>query len=435
MKKKIRITKLVLTVLLVPALLDTYSVFAEEATDTVITQQKQTAIDENLMADEEKISEKPLDTTEKSNLETTLSGSTEQSIEPEAVLSDLENTFTENSTVDETSAEVTVTISLEDQRSDTTQTVSFSGLVNTTQVFSLPVTAAEDDVVTSSSEIAVPSIDASGQLSVQVTFPASATGIHSLSIVISKPVATAFGSVNIKHLDDFGNQLTQFDLFVAGFVGDSYNTMPLTIPGYFLTAIPKNATGMITAAPQTVIYQYDRVQTTVNVVCVDENGTVLGTPISQAGKFNDSFTIDAPVIAGYEFLGFSLPTKRADTTSIEGIYDLEDQYFKATYRRLASAIDSSEGVSTTLPDNIPVSKTTQASSQKKENISSPIATQVTINNQINTILSPPTQKKSYSQAHTQLPKTGEKVIANSLTVIGFSLLSVVYFAKKKREHI
>ncbi|MGG5342771.1 MucBP domain-containing protein [Enterococcus sp. AZ192] len=429
MKKKNRMTKLLLALLLTPALLNAHFVFAEEGTDT---QQEQTAIDETLMADEEKISETPLNTTEENILETTPSGSAEQLLEPEANLSDSENTFTENSAADETNAEVTVIISLEDQRSGTTQNISFSGSVNTTQVFSLPVTVAADDIVTSSSDMAVPITDASGQLSVQVTFPASATGIHSLSIVISKPVTITFGSVNIKHLDDFGNLLTQFDLFVAGFVGDSYNTMPITVPGYFLTATPENATGTITATPQTVIYQYDRVQTTVNIVCVDENGTTLGTPVSQPGKFNDSFTIDAPVIAGYEFLGFSLSAKQTTATSIEGIYGLEDQYFTATYRKITSTTDPSEGITTTVPGTLPVVKTTQTSSRKKDNASSPSVIQVTTNKQMNTLLPPLIQKKSYTQA--QLPKTGERKMSNSLTVIGFGLLGVVYFTKKKREN-
>ncbi|MBO0441164.1 MucBP domain-containing protein [Candidatus Enterococcus ikei] len=412
MKKNKRFASLALVTLLAPTLLNAQYVFAEEAPSVPSEQQEVVPENEQPEAEKEVEAEKQPETETEAKPETPAEetkpeSKPEKDSEKEVSKPEAEKEVNEKEEAKEEKAvtNVTVNISLIDQTTGSTQSLSITGEVGTTQNVQLPLAAGQYEFVSTSDGMAIPIADATGQLGLQLTFPNSASGIHSISVIVKQLDGITGGNVYVVHLDDLGNELTDAVTILGGFIGDIYTTTPKNIPGYTLVNTPENHTGSFIETDQRVIYSYDRIQTTVSVVCADENGVPLGDVVSQAGKFKDTFTITAPELAGYEYLGLSQATYSNASSTLDGTFGLEDQHFVATYRKIITVPGTPEAPT--------------ANIQK-----------ATIPN----LLQTPVKTDLSKKVNKNLPETGETEINATMTSIGLVIVAAVYFTKKKREN-
>ncbi|MBO0475114.1 MucBP domain-containing protein [Enterococcus ureasiticus] len=413
MKKNKRFASLALVTLLAPTLLNAQCALAEE-TPSVPAEQQQEVVPEKEQPEAEKEvepekqpepesetkPETPVEETKPENKPE--KDPTKEEAKPEA---EKEAEKKEQPKEEKAATNVTVTVSLIDQTTGIIQNLPITGEAGSTTNIKLPLPAGQYEFVSTSDALAIPIADATSQLGLQLTFPSSATGSYDISVTVRQLAGIVGGNVFVLHLDDLGNELTQAVTILGGFVGEGYTTEPKNIPGYTLVETPLNNIGTFTETEQSVTYRYDRVQTTVSVVCVDENGVPLGDVVSQAGKFNDTFTITAPEVAGYEYLGISQATYSNPSTTFSGTYGLEDQNFVATYKKIVE-------VPATPADPTPSIQT------------------VAVPNLLNQV---PVKTENPKKEHKKLPETGETETSSFVVSMGVTLIAAVYFTKKKRE--
>ncbi|MGX7149597.1 MucBP domain-containing protein [Enterococcus ureasiticus] len=411
MKKNKRFASLALVTLLAPTLLNAQCALAEE-TPSAPSEQQQEIVPEKEQPEAEKEVEPEKQTESETKPETPVEESKPENKPEKDPTKEEAKTETEKESEkkeqpkkEKAATNVTVTVSLIDQTTGIIQNLPITGEVGTTTNLELPLTAGKYEFVSTSDALAIPIADATGHLGLQLTFPSSATGSYAISVTVRQLAGIVGGNVFVLHLDDLGNELTQAVTVLGGFVGETYTTEPKNIPGYTLVETPLNYTGTFTETEQSVTYRYDRVQTTVSVVCVDENGVPLGDVVSQAGKFNDTFTITAPEVAGYEYLGISQATYSNPSTTFSGTYGLEDQNFVATYRKIVE-------VPATPADPTPNIQT------------------AAIPNLLNQL---PVKTETPKKEHKKLPETGETETSSFVVSMGVTLIAAVYFTKKKRE--
>lgn len=415
MKKNKRFASLALVTLLAPTLLNAQCAFAEEAPSVPSEQQEVVPEKEQPEAEKEVEPEKQPETEAKPEtpVEETKPESkpekdpSKEEAKPEA---EKETKEKEQPKEDKAATTVTVMISLIDQTTGTTQVIPIAGEVGTTKNIGLPLEAGRYEFVSTSDGLAIPIVDETGQLGLQLTFPNSNTGIHNISVTVRQLAGIVGGNVFVLHLDDLGNELTEALTVLNGFIGENYTTVAQNIPGYTLVNTPLNNNGSYTETEQTVIYRYDRVQTTVSVICVDENGEPLGEVVSQVGKFKDTFTITAPEVPGYEYLGISQATYSNPSTTFSGSYGLEDQHFVATYRKIVE---------------VPATPAAPTPSIQTATIPN-LLEQVPVKTEL-------LNNKQSKKDHKKLPETGEAETSSLVASIGLTIIAGVYFTKKKRE--
>lgn len=410
MKKRKHLVSLTLVTLLAPTLLNAQYVFAEEAQPVTAEQQEMDSEKEQPETEKEAESEKPTEATPEAPTEEAKPENKPGQDSSKEEAKEEENT-TDVPKNERANTQITVVVSLIDETpGGITQSLSFTGEAGTTQNVQLPLAPGEYEFISTSDGMAVPIADATGQLGLQLTFPNSTTDTHYISVSVKRLAGIIGGNVYVTHIDDVGNELTQAITVLGGFVGESYTTEPKVIPGYTLISTPVNHAGTFLDTEQSVVYRYDRVQTTVSIVCVDENGTPLGDVVSHVGKFKDTFTITAPEILGYEYMGISQSTySTSPSTTFKGTYGLEDQNFVATYKKIVD-VPTTPGdpkpdiQKTTIPDLLPTTVKTEL--VKKDLV-----------------------KKEYKN----LPNTGEAETNSLIATLGLTIIAAVYFTKKKRE--
>lgn len=133
------------------------------------------------------------------------------------------------------------------------------------------------------------------------TTPSNATGAFSTTPItvtyIYQPAAT---SVTARYINVNTGGLLAADVVQSGHVGDSYTTTAKTISGFQLVETPANATGIMTASPIMVTYNYTN--SNANKVIArysDESGVLLGADVVQEGQSGASYTTQQKTISGY----------------------------------------------------------------------------------------------------------------------------------------
>ena len=140
------------------------------------------------------------------------------------------------------------------------------------------------------------------------TTPSNASGTYksgttTVTYVYSKNSDVSEGTVNIKYVDEDGNEIAS-SRTMTGEVGTSYTTTAKTISGYTLKTTPSNARGTYKNGTITVTYVYskdndDVDKGTVIVKYVDENGNEIASSTTKTGEVGTSYTTTAKTISGY----------------------------------------------------------------------------------------------------------------------------------------
>lgn len=415
MKSNKKFASLALVTLLAPTLLNAQHAFAEETQPAPVEQQE--VVTEEVQPEAEK--EVDVETQPEAEKEVSKEdANTESKPEKEASKEDAKPEVTpdaekeagkeETPKKDKADTNVTVLVDVVDETDGLIHTLSLTAEAGSTDVYALGLTPGAYTFVSTSDPMAIPVADAAGNLGLQLTFPSATSGVHAISVTVKKLDGIIGGNVYVAHLDDRGVELTQAITILGGFVGETYTTEPKSVPGYFLVSTPDNHAGSFNEVEQEVIYRYDRVQTTVSVVCVDENGVPLGNVVSEVGKFEDAFTITAPEVPGYEYLGISQAAYSANPSmTFEGTYGLEDQSFVATYRKIVDV------------PTIPTAPTAPTPGIQKTTIPS--------------LLPAPIKTDLVKKEHKTLPETGETETSSFVASLGLTIIAAVYFTKKKRE--
>lgn len=103
--------------------------------------------------------------------------------------------------------------------------------------------------------------------------------------------------VTINYVDEKGKPLVDSGL-LDGFFDDPYNTTPKPIPGYILTAVPRNASGKYTVDPTEVTYVYKKIEAPTVVDAVEGSKEVTGTGMPNSKvvvTFPDGTTVTVDV--------------------------------------------------------------------------------------------------------------------------------------------
>ncbi|EOL50809.1 MucBP domain-containing protein [Enterococcus caccae] len=413
MKRNKKFASLALVSLLAPTLLNAQQVLAEETQTAPVEQQEVVPEKEQPEAEKEvEVETQPEADKEVPKEDAKPESKPEQEVPKEEAkpetTPDTEKDKTPNK--EEADTKVTVHVSVFDETEGLIKTLSFTDEAGSTRTYALELTPGAYTLVSTSDPMAIPAADEFGNLGVQITMPTATSGTHSISVTVKKLEGTIGGNVYVAHIDDRGFEITQAVTIMGGFVGDRYTTTPKNVPGYFLVNTPANHEGYFNETNQEVIYRYDRVQTNVSVVCVDENGTPLGEVVSRSGKFEDTFTITAPEVPGYEYLGISQAAYSANPSmTFEGTYGVEDQSFVATYRKIVEV------------PAIPTAPTPDIETAAIPNLlPTPIKTDLV-------------KKESVKKEHKKLPETGEAETSSFVASVGLTIIAAVYFTKKKRE--
>ncbi|WP_375178363.1 MucBP domain-containing protein [Enterococcus rotai] len=417
MKTNKKFASLALVTLLAPTLLNAQLAFAEDTQSAPVEQQevvpeeKQPETEKEVDVETQPEAEKEVPQEETKPESKPEPETPKEEAKPETTPeAEKEAEKTETPKKEKADTNVTVIVNIVDQDAGPIHTLSFTGEAGTTQNVSLELTTGAYTFVSTSNGMAIPVADAAGNLGLQLTFPDTN---QIVSVTVKKLAGIVGGNVYVAHIDDRGLELTQAITILGGFIGESYTTEPRNIPGYILVNTPVNSVGEFTDTEQEVIYRYDRVKTTVSVVCVDENGVPLGDVVSEVGKFDDTFTITAPEVPGYEYLGISQAAYSASPSmTFEGTYGLEDQSFVATYRKIVEV------------PAVPAAPT--APTPGIQTTTAPTLLQETIKTEL--LKTEPTKKE-----HKKLPETGETETSSFVASLGLTIIAAVYFTKKKRE--
>lgn len=408
MKTNKKFASLALVTLLAPTLLNAQLAFAEDTQPAPVEQQEVVSEEKQPEAEKEAdVETQPEAEKEVPQEETQPESKPEQETPKEEAKPETtpEAEKTETPKKEKAATNVTVIVNIVDQDAGPINTLSFTGEAGTTQNVALSLTPGAYTFVSTSDAMAIPVADATGNLGLQLTFPDTN---QIVSVTVKKLAGIVGGNVYVAHIDDRGLELTQAITVLGGFIGESYTTEPRNIPGYILVSTPANSIGAFTDTEQEVIYRYDRVQTTVSVVCVDENGVPLGDVVSEVGKFDDAFTITAPEVPGYEYLGISQAAYSASPSMVfEGKYGLEDQSFVATYRKIVEV------------PTIPAAPTAPTPGIQTTTVP--------------TLLAEPIKTAPIKKEHKKLPETGETETSSFVASLGLTIIAAVYFTKKKRE--
>ncbi|WP_225049274.1 MucBP domain-containing protein [Lacticaseibacillus kribbianus] len=111
-------------------------------------------------------------------------------------------------------------------------------------------------------------------------------------------------TTTVHYVDEAGQTLAP-DKTLTGFVGDTY-TATATLAGYDYVGLKDGSaavSGPYTAAEQSVTLVFRRPKTTLAVRYVDKEGNEIQAPTTQAGVIGEDYTVKAPIIAGYDYVG------------------------------------------------------------------------------------------------------------------------------------
>lgn len=151
------------------------------------------------------------------------------------------------------------------------------------------------------------------------------------SVIISTELKEA--SVTVNYKDTEGKELTQPET-ITGKVLDKYTTQSKTFYGYDLTAIPDNATGIMTEKPITVEYIYRLKDSSVIVYYLDDEGKELAQSETITGKVFDEYNTQQKDFYGYELTVIpdnAFGSMTVDPITVNYIYRLKDATVTINY--------------------------------------------------------------------------------------------------------
>lgn len=140
-------------------------------------------------------------------------------------------------------------------------------------------------------------------------------------------------SVFVNYLDQENNPLTD-SVTIQGKVFDKYNTENKTFYGYELTAVPDNASGVMTEGRIVVNYIYKLKDTSVLVNYVDEDHQPIAESETISGKVFDSYSTTPKTIYGYELTATPSNAKGEMTEAqivVNYVYRLKDSSVLVNY--------------------------------------------------------------------------------------------------------
>lgn len=140
-------------------------------------------------------------------------------------------------------------------------------------------------------------------------------------------------SVLVNYLDQENNPLTD-SITIQGKVFDKYNTENQIFYGYELTAVPDNASGVMTEDRIVVNYIYKLKDTSVLVNYVDEDHQPIAESDTINGKVFDSYSTSPKTIYGYELTATPSNAKGEMTEAqivVNYVYRLKDSSVLVNY--------------------------------------------------------------------------------------------------------
>lgn len=96
---------------------------------------------------------------------------------------------------------------------------------------------------------------------------------------------------------------------VSGTVGLTYNISPQLIDGYRVTQMPDNASGVFTAEPKNVVFEYEPVPSELVIHKFGNAHTPLGKSQILKGYYGEPYEIKPDTIPGYDFESSSIKLK------------------------------------------------------------------------------------------------------------------------------
>ncbi|WP_164508108.1 MucBP domain-containing protein [Lapidilactobacillus wuchangensis] len=143
--------------------------------------------------------------------------------------------------------------------------------------------------------------------------------------------------VTVKYVDQTGKPILD-SKEINGNVGDKYDAgtadYKLSKAGYDLdeSKLPKNVTGQLTNAAQTVTYVYSQIAKPVNIKYVDQTGKEIKKVAPITGHIGDSYQTKQAEIAGYEF------DRMKDDTPTEGVLGTTELTVTYIYNEIAKPV-------------------------------------------------------------------------------------------------
>lgn len=118
-------------------------------------------------------------------------------------------------------------------------------------------------------------------------------------------IRLAGGAVTVRFLDESARELAPAQV-INGLQGETFSTLPQSIPNYTLITTPSNASGVFTADPQTVDYIYRATYTgaPVTVRHLDAAGEAVGEDQVLMGNLGDPFKAEPLSRPGLYILEF-----------------------------------------------------------------------------------------------------------------------------------
>ncbi|MDT0110821.1 MucBP domain-containing protein [Listeria booriae] len=134
--------------------------------------------------------------------------------------------------------------------------------------------------------------------------------------------------ITVQYLDDQGKQLKP-DTFLEGAFDTAYDTKAIDIAHYALVSSPQNAAGTFTLTPQTVTYQYVRLEgKPVIITYVSKDGKTLHPETCLIGLEGTNYEATPKVIKGFDVLQVIGQTKgeyTADSQHVTFIYQAKEE--------------------------------------------------------------------------------------------------------------
>lgn len=138
-----------------------------------------------------------------------------------------------------------------------------------------------------------------------VSAPTNSTGIlgyNDREVIYSyRKTKTLGANIRVNFLDESGREILPSE-YIAGYVGETYNTTLLEIPGFSSISSPYNSNGVINTHEQTVNYYYQSdLNITSNIVVnhLDVNGNKISESETQTGKIGSEYETEQHIIGGY----------------------------------------------------------------------------------------------------------------------------------------
>lgn len=150
-----------------------------------------------------------------------------------------------------------------------------------------------------------------------IAAPDNAAGTMTESpITVDYIYKTKNTSVIVYYLDDEGNELAQTEI-ITGKVFDEYSAAQKDFYGYKHTAVPENASGIMTEEPIIVKYIYTKKPASVVVNYLNEKNEVIADSETITGEVGNAYNTSEKDIYGYELI--AMPDNTKGTMTEESI--------------------------------------------------------------------------------------------------------------------